>query len=245
MPDQERQAHAITDRESRLQKAAKIIRMLGERRFAEARDLLEVGCGSGIISNALSEAGQGRLAVSAVDVTDNRIEKEGYSFQQVPDTGLPYTDASFDIVVSNHVIEHVGERDMQLHHLSEIKRVLRPGGVIYLAVPNKWRLVEPHYRLPLLSWLPPAIGDAYVRATGRGTHYDCRPLGAQAAMKLFRDAHLTAQNATVDALRTTLSVEHPGHALTRFVNGWVPNWLLALGMPVVPTFVFLLQIEQS
>jgi SAM-dependent methyltransferase len=245
MPDQERRAHAITDRESRFQKAAKIIRMLGERRFAEARDLLEVGCGSGIISNALSEAGQGRLIVAAVDVTDNRIEKEGYSFQQVPDTRLPYTDASFDIVVSNHVIEHVGERNAQLQHLSEIKRVLRPGGVIYLAVPNKWRLVEPHYRLPLLSWLPPALGDGYVRATGRGTHYDCRPLSARSAMKLFRDAGLTARNATVDALRATLSVEHPGHPLTRFVNSKAPNWLLALGMPIVPTFVFLLRIEQS
>lgn len=244
MPDQERRAHAITDRESRLQKAAKITRMLGEQRFAEARDLLEVGCGSGIISNALSEAGQGRLIVSAVDVTDSRIEKEGYSFQQVPDTALPYADASFDIVISNHVIEHVGGRSAQLHHLSEIKRVLRPGGVIYLAVPNKWRLVEPHYRLPLLSWLPPALGDAYVRATGRGTHYDCRPLSAGAAKGLFRDAGLTARNATLDALRTTLSVEHPGHPLTRLVNGWTPNWLLALGMPVVPTLVFLLRIEQ-
>lgn len=245
MPDQERRAHAITDRESRLQKAAKIIRMLGERRFAEARDLLEVGCGSGIISRALSEAGQGRLIVSAVDVTDNRIEKEGYSFRQVPDTGLPYTDASFDIVLSNHVIEHVGERNAQLHHLSEIRRVLRPDGLAYLAVPNKWRLVEPHYRLPLLSWLPPALSNAYVRATGRGTNYDCRPLSTRAAMRLFHDAGLAAQNATVDALRTTLSVEHPGHALTRIVNGGIPNWLLTLGMPVVPTFVFLLRAEQS
>lgn len=245
MPNQERRAHAITDRESRLQKAAKIIRMIGERRFAEARDLLEVGCGSGIISKALNEAGQGRLIVSAVDVTDNRIEKEGYSFQRVPDTRLPYTDASFDIVVSNHVIEHVGGRNAQLHHLSEIKRVLRPGGLIYLAVPNKWRLVEPHYRLPLLSWLPLALGDAYVRAAGRGTHYDCRPLSTGAAMELFRDAGLTAQNATINALRTTLSVEHPGHPLTRFVNGGVPNWLLALSMPAVPTFVFLLRIEHS
>lgn len=245
MRHQERQAHAITDRESRLQKAEKIIRMIGQRQFAEARDLLEVGCGSGIISSALSEAGQGRLNVSAVDVADNRVETEGYAFQQVRDTRLPYNDGSFDIVVSNHVIEHVGGRNAQLHHLTEIRRVLRPGGLIYLAVPNKWRMVEPHFKLPLLSWLPQALSDAYVRGTKRGQRYDCRPLSAWAAMALFSDAGLIARNATVDALRTTLSVEHPDLAVTKLVNGGVPNWLLTLGMPVVPTFVFLLRIERT
>jgi SAM-dependent methyltransferase len=30
------------------------------------------------------------------------------------------------------------------------RRVLRPGGVLYLAVPNRWSLVGPRYRLPFL-----------------------------------------------------------------------------------------------
>src|SRR3546814_9833619 len=67
---------------------------------------------------------------------------------------LPFADDSFDVVLSNHVIEHVGEQPEQLAHLSELRRVLTPGGIGYLAVPNRWMLVEPHYRLAFLSWWP-------------------------------------------------------------------------------------------
>ena len=37
-----------------------------------------------------------------------------------------------------------------MKHLREIRRVLRRDGLAYLAVPNRWALVEPHYRLALL-----------------------------------------------------------------------------------------------
>src|SRR3546814_17958343 len=74
--------------------------------------------------------------------------------------------------LSNHVIEHVGNADAQRHHLDEIRRVLAPDGVVYFAAPNRWRLVEPHFRLPFLSWLPNPASDRYVRVMGRGSHYD-------------------------------------------------------------------------
>jgi SAM-dependent methyltransferase len=38
--------------------------------------------------------------------------------------------------------------------LDEVWRVLKPGGLAYLACPNRYSLVEPHYRLPFLSWFP-------------------------------------------------------------------------------------------
>lgn len=245
MPNQQRQAHAISDRDSRLLKSAKIIKLVGEERFGTARDILEVGCGSGIISNALATAGDGRVEVRAVDVNDNRVEKEGYAFQRVDGTTLPYPDQTFDIVVSNHVIEHVGDCKAQLCHLQEIRRVLKVDGLIYLAVPNKWRIVEPHYRLPLLSWLPQRASDAYVRLFKRGSYYDCLPLSARRAMALFYDAHLQVDNVTLRALRTTLQVEHPVHPMTRLVNGLLPDWSLAPTLPIIPTFVFLLRPQRS
>ncbi|WP_172969561.1 class I SAM-dependent methyltransferase [Rhodanobacter sp. T12-5] len=245
MSNQERRAHAISDRDSRLLKSEKIISLVGEERFDAARDILEVGCGSGIISNALATAGHGRLNVFAVDVADNRVEKDGYIFQQVHGTTLPYPDHSFDLIVSNHVIEHVGDRNAQLHHLKEIRRVLKIDGLIYLAVPNKWRIIEPHYRLPLLSWLPQRISDAYVRLFKRGSYYDCQPLSARKAMTLFHDAHLQINDVTLNALRTTLTIEHPRHPITRLVNGVLPDWSLSPALPIIPTFVFMLKPLQS
>jgi hypothetical protein len=48
----------------------------------------------------------------------------------------------------------VGDLVDQRHHLSEVRRVMNPTGIGYIAVPNRWMLVEPHYRLAFLSWLP-------------------------------------------------------------------------------------------
>src|SRR3546814_18660903 len=89
---------------------------------------------------------------------------------------LPFADDSFDVVLSNHVIEHVGEQPEQLAHLSELRRVLTPGGIGYLAVPNRWMLVEPHYRLAFLSWWPHAWRSPYLRLMRKGKFYDCEPL---------------------------------------------------------------------
>ena len=47
---------------------------------------------------------------------------------------LPFDDASMDVVLTHHVIEHV---DNQRLHLEEIRRVLRADGFAYLATPNR------------------------------------------------------------------------------------------------------------
>ncbi len=44
--------------------------------------------------------------------------------------------------------------------------------MVYLGLGNRLGVVEPHYRLPFLSWLPHgALADRYVRAFGRADHY--------------------------------------------------------------------------
>lgn len=52
-------------------------------------------------------------------------------------TALPYGDARFDLVIANHVLEHVGD---DWKALAEIRRVLRPGGFAILQVPVARRL---------------------------------------------------------------------------------------------------------
>ena len=241
--DRARQPHAILDRDSRVHKARKIVALVGEGRFARARRILEIGCGSGVIAQTLAALVGDGVEVHAVDVVDNRIERDGYAFQLVAGTDLPYPDGHFDLVVSNHVIEHVGGAEAQLRHLREIRRVLAPDGLLYLAVPNRWRLVEPHFRLPLLSWLPGGLADRYVRAARRGSHYDCVPLAHAQALATFAAAGFGARDATLAALRATLSIEHPRSATARAIAARAPDALLRLGMPVMPTFVFLLAPE--
>ncbi|MGH8399236.1 MAG: class I SAM-dependent methyltransferase, partial [Gammaproteobacteria bacterium] len=145
--------HAVLDLASRRLKGLKIERLLDLPSRPQPLRILEVGTGSGGIAHYFGTHPQLHCEVDAVDVHDNRLITEGYRYQQVTDTRLPFIDESFDVVLSNHVIEHVGGEQAQRAHLAELHRVLRPEGIGYLAVPNRWMLVEPHYKLAFLSWL--------------------------------------------------------------------------------------------
>lgn len=65
---------------------------------------------------------------------------------------LPFPDDSFDYVVSNAVIEHVGGPDGARGMLAESRRVARVGA--FHTTPNRWFPIETHTQLPLLHWLP-------------------------------------------------------------------------------------------
>ena len=75
---------------------------------------------------------------------------------------------SVDIVIFNHIYEHVVDADAVM---ADIRRVLRPDGVVYLGLGNRLGIMEPHYKLPFLSWLPKRIAHRYVRSTGRASNY--------------------------------------------------------------------------
>lgn len=237
--------HAVMDEPSRLFKARKIIALLGEHRFKKARNLLEVGCGSGVISSELARLGGSGLSVTAVDVNDNRMISEGYEFLEVEGTSLPFKDEAFDIVISNHVIEHVGERPEQLHHLEELRRVMNPTGCVYLAVPNKWRLIEPHYKLPLLSWVPQRVADLYLRMAGRGDRYDCVPLSRLGATILFGEANFKSRELTIEAVRWTLRIEFPTSRIAAALANRLPSFVLVALKPVLSTLIFELKRTES
>lgn len=55
---------------------------------------------------------------------------------------MPFEDASFDVVISTEVLEHVPDPDL---YLMEVKRVLKPGGMFFFTVPFLMSLHEvPH-----------------------------------------------------------------------------------------------------
>jgi SAM-dependent methyltransferase len=78
--------------------------------------------------------------------------------------GLPFPDACFDLVFMNQVVEHVADQSMVIR---EAARVLRKGGVIYIACPNYLRFYEPHYKIFWAPLLPKTLGRMYLRLRGR------------------------------------------------------------------------------
>ncbi len=238
MNEPARQPHAVLDADSRLVKAQKMERIIGAAHVAGARRLLEVGTGSGRIA-AYFALQHPQLEVHATDVVDSRVVSEGYRFTRVDDATLPFADHSFDLVISNHVMEHVGEHQAQLTHLREIHRVLRDDGLVYFAIPNRWGPWEGHFKLPLLSWLPKQMADGYVRLFGRGTHYDCTPRSHGQLLALMRQAGFNGDDRTLDALGLMFELEAPQRPALRWLRVALP--LARLGFWIIPTYVFTLR----
>lgn len=230
------------DRDSRRAKAAKIAALVEQRRPLAGARLLEIGTGGGIIASLLAEQVGATGEVLSVDVDDLRTITEGYEFRLVDSVDLPFDDNDFDIVVSNHTIEHVGGPEAQLVHLREIARVLRPDGVCYLASPSRWALVEPHFKVPMLSWLPPAARTRALRISRRGQVYDISPRTRAELLDLVVEAGLQATDVTLDALRVTAGVER---GPVGRVAAALPDGFLRTARGALPTMVFVLGHGQA
>lgn len=233
----ERHPHAITDLVSRRFKALKIERLLGLDQRSGPLRLLEIGTGSGGIAHYFATHPTLQCTVTAVDVCDNRRVHEGYEYLPVQGVQLPFDDARFDVVISNHVIEHVGDAAAQLQHLREIRRVLKPVGTGYLAVPNRWMLTEPHYRLKFLSWWPHRWRTPYLRLWRKGEFYDCEPLEMRQLERMLAASGLVGCNLCVEGWRATFEIERPGRLGTRLLAK-VPDALLRLLNPINPTLIY-------
>lgn len=232
-----RRAHAVLDLPSRKWKAIKIERLLQLADRPSALRVLEIGTGSGGIAHYFGTHPSGRFLVDAVDVVDNRTVMDGYQYRNVTGTALPFQDESFDVVLSNHVVEHVGLEAEQRSHVGELRRVLKPGGVGYLAVPNRWMLVEPHYGLIFLSWLPRKWRSGYLLRSGKGSHYDCEPLETGELERLLTDNGLRHRNLCIEALRLTFEIERPGSIGTKALR-FVPDWAIRPLRSIIPTLIY-------
>ena len=120
------------------------------RSLGHAERVLDLGCGDGRLSAEL-DAGE----LTAADVSPVALERARRRLPAArmaelePDGPLPFDDGTFDLVLCAETLEHV--RDVQLL-LSEIRRVLRPGGVLGLSTPANLPLgpqpdpLSPHLR---------------------------------------------------------------------------------------------------
>jgi SAM-dependent methyltransferase len=76
---------------------------------------------------------------------------------------IPFEDGSFDVITFTGVYEHI-DPQWRAQSLAEMKRVLRPGGILVGEMPNMYFPIETHSALPIQQFLPRRLGDAYVKA---------------------------------------------------------------------------------
>ena len=111
---------------------------LAETNLLKPNDrILEIGCGTGSVVFELSTQG---YDITGADISRKAIayglEKySGIKLQVQAAEELQFADETFDVVLSFDLFEHIAEVD---RHVSEVFRILRPGGYYLLQTPNKY-----------------------------------------------------------------------------------------------------------
>lgn len=124
-------------------------------KLKEGKKILDVGCADGDLLSVLVS----RHKLYGVDISASLVKravKKGLMGQVADlEKGLPFKNEFFDVVVVHHVLEHVVNTDKLL---SDINRVLKIRGTLFLTFPNSTSLLS---AFMYLSDYPPYCGARY------------------------------------------------------------------------------------
>jgi ubiquinone/menaquinone biosynthesis C-methylase UbiE len=143
--------------------------------------VLDVGAGFGAITFSLASAGYKVVSVDSVieraSFIKTRVNQDKVDNVQVSCASaleLPFPEGSFDIVIMNGVLEWLGLSDtsmspdkVQKKALHDIIRLLKPGGIFYLAIENRISAIyflgfkDPHSGLRFTSIMPRFMAHLY------------------------------------------------------------------------------------
>jgi len=140
---------------------ASIDRVFGKEALRQ-QEILEVGCGGGLICESLAQRG---AIVAGIDPSSEALQAarehtqranlgQVAYFERGYAESLPYADGSFSVIVCLDVLEHVRDLDATIR---EVARVLAPGGIFIFDTINRTLLA----RLALI-W----IGERFFRGSG-------------------------------------------------------------------------------
>jgi len=161
------------------------VALLGDRMYANLR-VLDAGCGAGGFIRFLLDKGRFAraagvdLATAAIDFASQRVPEADLRAARLTD--LPFQSGSFDLAVSNDVLQHIDESEIDAS-LTEIRRVLTPGGSLLVRTNGSRRL-----RVERTDW----------RA------YDRKTLGGQIAAAGFDIERLTYANLVQSLVASAL-----------------------------------------
>ena len=179
-------------------RSAKLLRWLENAGVRQLGCVLDDGCGGGGMCVSLAEETN---RVTGIDLdarfgdAGTRLSREKHVsnlvFSQADGTALPFAQASFDLVLSHSVIEHVAD---PAEYLREAKRTLRPGGLMFLQTapylsPSGSHLPQLKFSVPLhlLIGRKAAFNMSYWIAKYRGKWLKSGPDGSSFSVAARQD----------------------------------------------------------
>lgn len=142
------------------------------------------------------------LEITLVNYEQKFLKHESFINVTGDATALEYEDNSFDLAFSNSVIEHVGDDEAKWKMAQEVRRVA-PN--YFIQTPNRNFIVEPHFLLPGIQFMPVDVATKILSKTplSRGRKWDEQEardellsidlLSKQKLQELFPDAQISAE----------------------------------------------------
>lgn len=116
--------------------------------------ILDFGCGSGKSVCELKSLGYHAFGCDVAFKNDDAVDTNELHDENTirlisfDPYSIPFEDNTFDLIISNQVFEHVQNYE---ETISELHRVLKPGGSTIHIFPSKYNLIEPHVYVPFSS----------------------------------------------------------------------------------------------
>jgi len=114
--------------------------------------MLDVGCGNGSVVRTAQQLGWDAEGVDFDPVAVEAAQQRGLNVHSGRLEERNYPDNSFDLILMNHVIEHIYD---PLCTLGTIRRILRPGGMLVVTTPNSSGSGHHHFRSNWVHLDPP------------------------------------------------------------------------------------------
>ena len=160
-------------KEIRILKAKKALAVIKD--FASETDelyLLDIGCSTGIMTNQYSKVFKSTLGIdidkSAIEFAKKNFQDQATEFKQSSHDDTTLGRNKFDVVICTHVYEHVISPE---ELVKSIYRILKPGGICYFVAGNRHKIIEPHFKIPFLSFFPNRFANYYLKLFKRDGEY--------------------------------------------------------------------------
>jgi SAM-dependent methyltransferase len=97
--------------------------------------ILDIGCGTGLNAEYLAAKGHTVIGADLSPVAIEKLRAKGFEGMvcDISDEELPWSGGSFDLIFASEVLEHVANTEA---FMTEVSRLLRPGGTLVLSTPN-------------------------------------------------------------------------------------------------------------
>lgn len=125
--------------QSRIKKSKKIVKIISHYLYyTNDKILLDLGCNDGTITFYLSKYFNKTIGIdidnSILEIARDKYKNEKIQFLQAKNEKFPLKDDSIDVIVANHVLYYSAQKKEMI---GDCYRVLKKGGICYIAVTNK------------------------------------------------------------------------------------------------------------